>query len=232
MDITFELTHKDHVIATAGHTFLEADNNKAEVYLYDVEAENKIFSAGAVFNFTSYIEGRHGRHIYCQHTLQLLQDTNIFKADCIMLLADIDFSEPDYHVYSQNVVDLIYWWDSDIDFALRRKKQWTYNFACLLYWGIPDSIPNDKIIEIDCRTINTPYYFYTLLAEALLGTKAYIGANLDALHDSLKQTEIKKDNINVIYFSNYDSERGNRIWKSEAIIEILREHNFTVKIDK
>jgi len=229
MDITFELTHKDYVIARAGYACLEADNNMAAFYLYDVEAESKVFTVGAELIFWAYIEGRHGRFIYCKHALHLLQDIHILSGDCIMLFAEIDFSEPDYHVYNQDVVDLLYLWDTTTDFVLLRKKQWAYKFACLLYWGIPDNLPNDKTIEIDCSTISTPYYFYTLLAEALLGRKAYIGSNLDALHDSLEQTEIKKDNRNILYFNNYDSERDNRIWKSGAAIEILREHNFTIK---
>lgn len=229
MNISFELTHEDCVIAEVGYTFLETDNKENTLYLYDIEAENKIFVAGTKLNFITYIEGRHGRHIYCEYTLQLLRDVNILSSSCVVLFADIDFSEPDYYDYDQDVVDLLYLWDSNIDFTLLRKKQWIYNFACLLYWGVPDNIPNDKTIEIDCSTISTSYYFYTLLAETILGRKAYIGSNLDALDDSLKQTKVKKDNRNMICFNNYDTERDDRIWKSKTAIEILTEHNFQVE---
>ena len=145
--------------------------------------------------------------------------------DCLMLEGLIDNSAS-FQYYDNELIDLIYFSNNN-EYINSRKKHAVYNQFCAIYsGGKPKKFPNNKNIVVNCKEISTEYYFYTLIAEKLIGDKAYIGNNANALAEVLEESGIAKDNRNIINFLNYNEHPK----FSNELIDILKEFGFTVNL--
>lgn len=225
MYITFELIIDNKSICTFDYAFVEDEDDFSRLYCYNVISDiNVLLDEQDIVTFRGYIKSKMGKYIYTEYELSIEKRINIKSSNNLILECIIDFSKQDFHDYDQDIIDLLYFWD-DRKYTDLRKRQKFYNVGCLFYSGIPESLPNNLSITIDCSDINSNWYFYTMLAEKLIGDKGYIGSNLDAFNDCLRESKIIIDNKNIINLSNFDEKI-----LSVDIIEILEEHGFIVNL--
>lgn len=206
------------------------------IYAFDIEPkDSKIrFSKNETYIFSGFIKNiKNELEILFEYEFTLLNDIHLEEGNnYIVLRGNIIDNEIEYHKYDQLLVDLLYNWNRENYIINFQKKVWLYTFATLLYSGIPDYLPNDKKIVIDGKLIYTPYEFFNLFAEGLLGKKRYLANNLDSLGDTLKNAN--RTSGNVVQIDNELDLKKNLYFSTgdydylDKILKILKMYNFKV----
>lgn len=219
MKAIFELYYKNKQIFTFDYLSLEENPDSWRWYCYNARASKNI-SINENEEVTIFGNVKNGG--IGEWDFKILKKVHIENTDCLVIDCEIDTSDL-FFDFDQQYLDLIYFFDNE-EYVKLRKQQKVYNFVCARYSGYPEKLPSDKNITIDCSKIYSDYFFYTTLAELLIGEKAWIGNGTDSFEHILETSGVIENNnniVNLLYFNE-------NVKFDVEVVKVLENYGFTV----